>query len=96
MSQERKRRGVAVVGFVGGCCCLVRVTTEVFCYACKVVEMFFKYPHLDFICGLPPTEVDFVYVGFSHERAGCEDCRTQSHLVILCCGNVKALFLGFH
>ena len=74
----------------------VRVTTEVFCYASKVVEMFFKYPYLAFICGSLPFEVDSVYVGFSHERARCQDCRLWLHLVIVCCGSVKALLLGFH
>ena len=74
----------------------MHVTTEVSCYAGKVVEMFFKYPHLAFICRSRPSEVDSVYVGFSHEGAGCQDCRSRSHLVILCFGSVKALFFGFH
>ena len=73
----------------------VRVTIEVFCYACKVVEMFFKYPHLAFICGSPPSKVDSVYVGFSHESAGCQACRSRSHLVIVHYSSVKALLLGF-
>ena len=46
----------------------VRVTTEVYCYAGKVVEMFFKYPHLAFISGLPPSEVDFLYVGLGYKK----------------------------
>ena len=72
------------------------VTTEDFCYAGKVIEMFFKYPHLAFICRSLPSEVDFMYIGFNHERAGCQDCRSWSHLVIVCCRSVKALLLGFH
>jgi hypothetical protein len=48
-----------------------------------------------FICGSPPFEVDFVYVVFSHERGGRQACRSRLHFVIVCCGSVKALLLGF-
>ena len=102
MPVEGKRRGVGVIGFVDGCFLLcvhsltsVRVTTKVYCYAGKVDEMFFKCPHLAFICGSPLSKVDSLYVGFSHKRAGCQACRLRSHLVIVHCRSVKALLLGF-
>ena len=49
-----------------------------------------------FMSGSPPSMVDSVYVGFSHWRGGCQACRSQSHLVIICSGSVKTLLLGFH
>ena len=48
-----------------------------------------------FMCRSPPSEVDFVYVGFSHERGGRQACRSQLHFVNVHCGSVKALFLVF-
>jgi hypothetical protein len=48
-----------------------------------------------FICGSPPFEVDFVCIVFSHERGRRQACRSRSHFVIVHCGSVKALLLGF-
>ena len=48
-----------------------------------------------FMYGSPPSEVDFVYVGFNHKRAGRQAWCLRSHFIIVHCGCNKALLLGF-
>jgi hypothetical protein len=56
-----------------------------------------------FLCGSPPFEVYFIYVGLSQERSVKKEAsrkkrqtwRSRSPFVIVPCGSVQALMLGF-